>query len=668
MKQTNKRLITLVIAVCIGCTAGLSSYLQLFSEADTAVTNWIYDHTFFLKADNRITVIAIDEKTNSEYGNYTDWDRTLFADAVSVLSENKAAVIGLDLTLPASFGDNKDGDTTLADACKDAGNVVAAAGVTYESPKGDEKKDKPSDTSRPQNTEQSADSSRPQNTEQPADTPIIDVRGADNSMRWEDRKVDNILFPYDALTDCVSIGVANASQQSADGFVRNASLTVTYDGTTYDSFAVALYRSYQDALGKTYTLPEADHNGLFGFHMIQDTNNTQVISFSDLLAGSYDSSLIDDHIVIIGEYESADDSNPSAISKFIRPNQNQQEIMTQVSILQSLLSGNIVVTINPLLQAVFFALMTVLFYLLAVNRKLWVTIFSHTIVLCSFFSVGYVLNYYGYRLSLLTPVIMFPCVIFIELLERTFISIYEKKKMEWTLKMYVDAQVVDAITQKSPVELASVSERRHIAVLFVDIRGFTTISEALEPEQVVEILNEYLSLVAAAIAKWGGTLDKFIGDAAMAFFNAPNDQPDYVFRAVCAASEIVQSADSLQKKFEQRFQKTVTFGIGVNCGDAIVGNIGCSSRMDYTAIGDTVNVAARLEANAAPRQILVSQSVMDVIAPYVKTTFIGSLSLKGKANAVDTYQIDQILSLPEHDSRSGKEHLLEKTLLHSQSK
>ena len=445
-------------------------------------------------------------------------------------------------------------------------------------------------------------------------------------------------------------------------------MTVTCDGTTYDSFAVALYRSYQDALGKTYTLPEADHNGLFGFHMIQDTNNTQVISFSDLLAGSYDSSLIDDHIVIIGEYESADDSKPSAISKFIQPNQNQQEIMTQVSILQSLLSGNTVVTINPLLQAVFFALMTMLFYLLAVNRKILFTIFSHSIVLCMFFSVGYVLNYYGYRLSLLTPVIMFPCVIFIELLERTFISIYEKKKMEWTLKMYVDAQVVDAITQKSPVELASVSERRHIAVLFVDIRGFTTISEALEPEQVVEILNEYLSLVAAAIAKWGGTLDKFIGDAAMAFFNAPNDQPDYVFRAVCAASEIVQSADSLQKKFEQRFHKTVTFGIGVNCGDAIVGNIGCSSRMDYTAIGDTVNVAARLEANAGPRQILVSQSVMDVIAPYVKTTFIGPLSLKGKSNTVDTYQIDQILSLPEHDSRSGKEHLLEKTLLHSQSK
>ena len=238
MKQTNKRLITILIAVCIGCAAGLSSYLQLFSEADTAVTNWIYDHTFFLKADNRITVIAIDEKTTSEYGNYSDWDRTLFADAVSVLSKNKAAAIGLDLTLPASFGDRTDGDTALADACKDAGNVVAAAGVTYESPKGDEKKDKPSDTSRPQNTEQpadssrpqnteqsadssrpqnteqSADSSRPQNTEQPADTPIIDVRGADNSMRWEDRKVDNILFPYDALTDCVSIGVANASQQT----------------------------------------------------------------------------------------------------------------------------------------------------------------------------------------------------------------------------------------------------------------------------------------------------------------------------------------------------------------------------------------------------------------------------------------------------------------------
>ena len=691
MKKFSKRMITLLIALAIGCTTGVVSYLEVFSEADAILTNWIYDHTFFLKADHRITIIALDEKTSSEYGNYTDWDKSLFAQAVSILSEDDAAVIGLDFTLAADQTDHTSGDTALVNACKDAGNVVAAAGATYEAP--EEQHGDPSPKDGTETPEEQHDSFNPKKDTSTPDKPsdsatqktannapvsdtetsdlqddmVIDVRGADSSMKWEDRKIDQILFPYSDLLDCVSIGIANASQQSEDGIVRNAALTIDYDGTTYDSFAVALYRAYQDAHNRLVVLPTADPEGLIGFHAIQDTSQCQVISFTDLLSGSYDSSLIKDNIVIIGEYKD-DTTNGNAISNFIHPNQNWQEITTQVSILQGLLNDNVVVTVNGLFQAIFFAIMSTLFYLLAVNRKLWVTILSHIIVLLTFVSVGYALNYYGYRLSLLIPIIVFPCIIIIELIERTLMSIYEKKRMEWTLKMYVDSQVVDAITSKSPVELASVSERRHIAVLFVDIRGFTTISESLEPEQVVEILNEYLSLVAAAISHWGGTLDKFIGDAAMAIFNAPNDQPDYVLCAVCAAAEIARSSDALRQKFEKRFHKTVSFGIGVNCGDAIVGNIGCSSRMDYTAIGDTVNVAARLEANAKPEQILVSQAVMDIISPYVTSTLIGPLALKGKTKTVTVYEINQITSLPERSSRSRKEHLLEKTILHSETR
>ena len=663
MKNFSKRMITLLIALAIGCTTGVISYLEVFSEADTMLTNWIYDHTFFLKADHRITIIALDEKSTAEYGNYPDWDKSLYAQAVSILSENNAAVIGLDFTLAEDHSGDSSGATALANACKAAGNVVAAAGATYESPT--EQRNDPSRKDGTETPEEQPGNVTPKND---ANDPNIDLRGADASMKWEDRKIDTLLFPYSGLLDYVSIGIVNASQQSEDGVVRNAALTIDYDGTTYDSFAVALYRAYQDAHNRLVVLPTADPEGLIGFHSIQDTSGCQVISFTDLLSGSYDASLIEDNIVIIGEYKEEVVNDNNALSNFIHPNQNWQEITTQVSILQSLLNDNVVITVNELFQAIFFAIMAALFYLLAVNRKLWVTILSHIIVLSTFISVGYALNYYGYRLSLLIPIIVFPCIIIIELIQRTLVSIYEKKRMEWTLKMYVDSQVVDAITSKSPVELASVSERRHIAVLFVDIRGFTTISESLEPEQVVEILNEYLSLVATAISHWGGTLDKFIGDAAMAIFNAPNDQPDYVLCAVCAAAEIAKSSEALRQKFEKRFHKTVSFGIGVNCGDAIVGNIGCSSRMDYTAIGDTVNVAARLEANAKPDQILVSQSVMDVISPYVASTLIGPLALKGKTKTVTAYEINQITSLPERSSRSRKEHLLEKTILHSETR
>ena len=187
-------------------------------------------------------------------------------------------------------------------------------------------------------------------------------------------------------------------------------------------------------------------------------------------------------------------------------------------------------------------------------------------------------------------------------------------------------------------------ENRHIAVLFVDIRGFTTMSESLKPEEVVEILNEYLGLTTQAIFDNGGTLDKFVGDATMAVFNAPFDLDDYIFRAVATAWDMRAGADRIAEKFRERYGKSVSFGIGINCGNAVVGNIGCDFRMDYTAIGDTVNTAARLESNAKPGQILISKEVYEAVKDRVAVTPIGEIPLKGKSNGVFVYQIDSVRS------------------------
>lgn len=659
IKSKFKRIITWTIALLIGCCAALCSYFDFFGDVDTAVTNWVYDHTFFLKSDDHITLIAIDEKSKQLYGDYNTWPRSLLATAVTTLSEEQAAIIGLDLDLSEASETDAAGDAALAEACKEASNVIAAANAVYDDAGSPAPKQEKGDSQKPKEAAyQTTEKSNPPSFNSLNTYTNIVLTGADSSVKWEEQNITEIVYPFDELLDDVNIGIANATQLSNDGLIRNAALTVKCDDMTYDSFASAVYKAYQNFSGKLYTFSVAE-NTLFGFHTI---NDCQVISFTDLLSGSYDSSLIAGNIILIGEY---DHSETNRFSDFLHPNRGNQDLIIQASIIQALLDENIIVAIDPVLQALLFGFLTAVFYLFAVNRKLWVTILSHFIILGFFVSIGYLLNSFGYCLMLLTPMLFFPCIIFFELLERTLISIYEKKKMEWTLKMYVDSQVVDELSKKSVFELATVSERRHIAVLFVDIRGFTTISESLEPEQVVEILNEYLSLVAEAIAHWGGTLDKFIGDAAMAIFNAPKDQEDYVFHAVCAAAEIIQSSGQLRSKFEKRFGKTVSFGIGINCGDAIVGNIGCLSHMDYTAIGDTVNVASRLEAMAEPGQVLVSESVMDAIASRVNATEIGPLALKGKTKTVTTYQIDQIMSLPDSSLRGRKGILLEKTILHS---
>ena len=189
----------------------------------------------------------------------------------------------------------------------------------------------------------------------------------------------------------------------------------------------------------------------------------------------------------------------------------------------------------------------------------------------------------------------------------------EKKKVEGTFKRYVAPQVVEQImdTGMDTIELGG--KNVDIAVLFVDIRGFTPLSEALKPEEVVEVLNEYFDLITGCIFKNGGTLDKYIGDAAMAIFNAPIEVEDYTYKAVLTAIDIVKGAKALEEKLFERFNKKVSFGVGVNKGEAVVGNIGTSMRMDYTAIGNTVNTAARLEANAKAGQVLISENVYNEV-------------------------------------------------------
>ena len=246
----------------------------------------------------------------------------------------------------------------------------------------------------------------------------------------------------------------------------------------------------------------------------------------------------------------------------------------------------------------------------------------------------------------IVPMVLLPLVLVLIFLARVIqgylTELMRRRRVVNVFKQYVAPQVVDKISKDKDFELVLGGENRHIAVLFVDIRGFTTMSESMRPEEVVEILNEYLSLTTKSIFDNGGTLDKFVGDATMAVFNAPFELDDYIFRAVCTAWDMRAGADALADKFEKRFGKSVAFGIGVNCGNAVVGNIGCEFRMDYTAIGDTVNTAARLESNAKRGQILISEDVYEAVKDRVSVTPIGEIPLKGKSNGVFVYQLDEV--------------------------
>ena len=220
----------------------------------------------------------------------------------------------------------------------------------------------------------------------------------------------------------------------------------------------------------------------------------------------------------------------------------------------------------------------------------------------------------------------------------------ERRQVTNTFKRYVAPEIVNELLKEGTEALGLGGKLSTIAVLFVDVRGFTTMSEMLESPQVVEILNQYLTLIADCILKNEGTLDKFVGDVAMAFWGAPLPQEDYIMQAVQAAADMVNGSKALSEELMAQFGRTVSFGIGVHVGEAVVGNIGSPQRMDYTAIGDTVNTSARLEANAPGGTIYISRAVADALEGRIRTTSLGdTIKLKGEKEGFEILTMDEIL-------------------------
>jgi adenylate cyclase len=223
-------------------------------------------------------------------------------------------------------------------------------------------------------------------------------------------------------------------------------------------------------------------------------------------------------------------------------------------------------------------------------------------------------------------------------------SLREKEMIKRAFTRYVAREVVEEVL-KDPEQLGLTGERREVTVLFCDIRGFTTMSERLTPEEVVGLLNEFYTLMIETTFKHDGTLDKFIGDAVMAVFGAPIAHPDHALRAVRTAVAMQSGIAELNERRAGQGKEPILIGIGVNLGEVVAGTVGTEDRMEYTVIGDSVNLAARLESNAKPGRILISQHTYDRVHEHVKALPLGSLRVKGKEEEVEVYEL---MSLQDH--------------------
>jgi len=212
----------------------------------------------------------------------------------------------------------------------------------------------------------------------------------------------------------------------------------------------------------------------------------------------------------------------------------------------------------------------------------------------------------------------------------------EKQVIRGLFERYVAPSVVERLLAH-PDKVALGGTRQLVAVLFADIRGFSTYSARTDPETLVEILNRHLAVAAEAVLTEEGTLDKFMGDAVMAFFNAPLPQPDFPLRAVRAALRLHHAVARAQQDLppEHRLQ----FGVGISVGEAVVGNIGTAQMMSFTVVGDAVNLGRRLQEHARPGQTLLSQGAYQLVRGQVEARPVGALEIKGRDQPEPAFEL-----------------------------
>ncbi len=283
-----------------------------------------------------------------------------------------------------------------------------------------------------------------------------------------------------------------------------------------------------------------------------------------------------------------------------------------------------------------------LFLAFIVQKMTIVTSLITTVLFMLLYAVGsYLLfDFFSIITALSTPLIQTALTYTMLVTYRVVNEQQEKKYIRQTFSKFVSKSVVDELL-KDPSKVKLGGEKKILTVLFSDIRGFTSISERLTPEELVEHLNIYLQSMTDIVIKYYGTLDKYVGDEIMAFWGAPIEMEDHALKACQAAVEMMVELHKMNSKWELEKKPTLDIGIGINTGDMVVGNMGSSSRMDYTLMGDNVNLGARLEGtNKVYRtHIIISEFTYEYVKNHVIARELDLIRVKGKAQPVKIYEL-----------------------------
>jgi len=453
-------------------------------------------------------------------------------------------------------------------------------------------------------------------------------------------------------------GFFNNPSVDDDGIYRRVPLLINYKHQIYESLSLALFRALLEqpdvhyVIGENYGQQEGDSRleglDIQGFHVPVDEKSILLvpyrgrqgsfayISATDVLNGLIAPEQLKDKIIIVGT---------TAAGLFDSRATPVQNVYAGVEVHANILSGLLDQSIKSrpnymlaieLLELFFMCLLaTVLFpRLSAISSAMLFGSLILTSTALSFYSWSY-LNLDTY---LATPISLLIMLFGIQILFGYFFENRKKKQLGGMFGQYIPPELVAQMSH-SDEEFSLKGESREMTVLFSDVRGFTTISEGMDPQALCELINDILTPVTRVIHEHKGTIDKYIGDAIMAFWGAPMQNSLHASNAVNAGLAILQTLNSIQGAFKAKGWPEIDIGIGINTGKMSVGNMGSEFRIAYTVMGDAVNLGARLEGLTKQYGVkMIVSEFTSMAAPEFTYRELDKVRVKGKLNAITIYE------------------------------
>lgn len=576
-----------LIVVAISMVTLFLDWLGVFQRPESMLYDSRMVRTaFFHGPSDEIALVLLDQNSldwaQEELGWSWPWPRSAYGDLVSFFNLGGAASVAFDVlfTEPSLYGDGD--DQAFADACRDYGRVVQT--VYFDQLQGN--------VSRWQEG-----FPRPPLTD---DSPVAESAG---SAEAGADMAEGLLFPIDSIARAAAVLGNITGNSDSDQTIRRAKAYRSFDGYLVPTLGTASF--FAAGLEGPEPADEPEEGRLLRY---QPSLNSYVPYSAGQVLQSYyaiqsgqepllEPELFQDMFVFFGFYAPGlfdiCTTPVSAVYPGVGVHVTQLDNYLQDSFLRP--AGFLLTVLLVVLLALLGAAPLSVTEMLHL-RKGGVLVSVVTLLLSAviFVVVSYLIFVPGLVLPMMPPLV----ALFLSFVAAMVVSYLQEGRQRRYLKhafrQYLSPAVIETLIAH-PDRLTLGGERRHISIYFSDVQGFTTISEGLEPEELTSLLNDYLSAMSDIILESGGTIDKYEGDAVIAFWNAPVEHQDHSRLAVEAMVRCQEKLAQMRPELEARAGRPFHMRIGVNTGDAVVGNMGSKSHFDYTMLGDSVNLAARLE-------------------------------------------------------------------------